>query len=953
LASRTRNLIVLGLLVALLGAAFASITLQKTRLGLDLAGGVELIYRAIPNDPTKDPTADEIGKAIETIRKRVNELGTTEAEIQSLGSNLILVALPDVDDPERAKKLVGSTARLLFFKWEDNVVVGPGKTDGRLDANGASNSGYDTLYEAVKLAAKQKPSKEGADRDNDSRAGDAYYLFTEGKEPKLVAGPALSKAELLGGEFGGEQPEDTQILKVPRGTLVVCQGDRCGKADGTKTTNASYFVLRDNVELTGDEVKRASATTDQQTGQPAVALEFNGKGSKIFERVTRDLYNDGQSEPVLPAQKRDAAHRFAIVLDGETISTPYIDPSDATLAGGIAGGNAQITGLTTTEARDLAKQIDLGALPVSLKLESQRRVSASLGKQDLNKALMAAAAGFGLVLIFLLAFYRILGVIAGIALGIYAVLFFAVSKAIGFTFTLPGIAGLVLTLSVAADANIVIFERIKEEVRAGRSIPSAISTGYSKGFATIVDANVVTLITAFILFVLATAGVRGFAASLGLGTIISLFTAVLVTSAILGLLAGWRGLERPSALGVREKTQRWHFDFMGRAKLFFSMSGVILLIGALAVAGMGLNLGIDFESGTRITAGFDKALSETQVREVFSEVGASNAKIQRVEGDKALGKNAFQISAESLDEAEVDKVRELLDESFSIKGKGGDAQFAVESVGPTFGAAVARSAVIAIIFSLLVIGVYVALRFSPKFAVPVLIALAHDLLITMGVYALVDREMTSATVAALLTVLGFSLYDTIIVFDRIRENLPRMPRAAFSQIVNRSMSEVLTRSLATSFVTALPILALLLFGGDTLKDFAFALLIGTISGAYSSIFIASPVLTLWKEREPIFRQRRERIEQDNNGIVPPFYADTIGGVEVEDPRMGAAPKAEVAPRQEPAQEQEEPTTVEPEPVAANGDSAETAVTGGGNIARATSKDQRRAARQRRKHGRTR
>ncbi len=951
MASRTRNLIVLGLLVALLGAAFASITLQKTRLGLDLAGGVELIYRAIPNDPTKDPTADEIGKAIETIRKRVNELGTTEAEIQSLGSNLILVALPDVDDPERAKKLVGSTARLLFFKWEDNVVVGPGKTDGRLDSNGAANSGYDSLYEAVKLAAKQKPSKAGADRDNDSRAGDLYYLFSEGKKPKLIAGPAPSEQELLGGALGGEQPENTQILKVPRGTIVVCQGDRCGKTDGTKTTNASYFVMRDNVELTGDEVKRASATTDQQTGQPAVSLEFNKKGSKIFENVTRDLYNDGQSEPVLPAQRRDAAHRFAIVLDGEAISTPYIDPTDPQLADGIVGGNAQITGLTTTEARDLAKQIDLGALPVSLKLESQRRVSASLGKQDLNKALLAAAAGFGLVLIFLLTFYRILGVIAGIALGIYAVLFFAVSKAIGFTFTLPGIAGLVLTLSVAADANIVIFERIKEEVRAGRSIPSAISTGYSKGFATIVDANVVTLITAFILFVLATAGVRGFAASLGLGTIISLFTAVLVTSAILGLLAGWRGLERPSALGVGKKTQRWHFDFMGRAKYFFTMSGMILLIGSFAVAGMGLNLGIDFESGTRITAGFDKALSEAQVRDVLSEVGAANAKIQRVEGDKALGKNAFQMSAESLDEAEVDKVRELLDDRFSIKGKAGDSQFAVESVGPTFGAAVARSAVIAIIFSLLVIGVYVSLRFSPKFAVPVLIALSHDILITLGVYALVDRELTSATVAALLTILGFSLYDTIIVFDRIRENLPRMPRAAFSQIVNRSMSEVLTRSLATSFVTALPITALLLFGGETLKDFAFALLIGTISGTYSSVFIASPVLSLWKEREPIFRQRRERIERDNNGVVPAFYSDTIAGVEVEDPRLGGVPKA-AAPAASFEPRESEPDSSAAEP-ADGGDSDETTVTGAGNIARAATKDQRRAARQRRKHGRTR
>jgi SecD/SecF fusion protein len=948
LASRTRNLIILSLLAGLLAAAIAAITLLPTRLGLDLAGGVELIYRAVPNDPTKQPTQEEVGKAIETIRKRVNELGTTEAEIQSLGSNLIDVALPDVDDPERAKRLVGSTARLLFYKWEDSVVVGPGRNEERLDfENGATNTGYDTLFEAAVLASKQDPSKSGADKDNDGRGSDQYYLFSTKKGNKLVAGPESSEKELLS-KFDGEQPEDTKIVKVPRGVTIVCQGDRCGKADGTRTTNAAYFVLSDDVELTGDDINRATATTDQRTGGPAVALDFTGSGGDKFEKVTKELRRAGEEEVVPVGDPDSASHRFAIVLDGEVISLATISRTDPELIDGITGGNAQISGLTTTEARDLANQIDLGALPVSLKLESQRRVSASLGKQDLNKALTAAAAGFALVLLFLLIFYRILGIIAGIALAIYGVLFFAVAKALGFTFTLPGIAGLVLTLSVAADANIVIFERIKEEVRAGRSIPSAISTGYSKGFATIVDANVVTLITAFILFVLATAGVRGFAAALGLGTIISLFTAVLVTSAILGLLSKWRGLDRPSALGVSNKTQRWHFDFMGRSKLFFSVSGAILMIGSLAIAGLGLNLGIDFESGTRVTAGFEKTLSEEEVREVFSEVGAGNAKIQRVVNDEALGKNAFQISAESLSETDIDRVREQLDDQFSIKGQGNDAQFAVESVGPTFGEAVARSALIAIIFSLIVIGVYVTLRFSWKFAVPVLIALSHDLLITIGVFALVEREVTSSTVAALLTILGFSLYDTIIVFDRIRENLPRMPRAAFSQIVNRSMSEVLTRSLATSFVTALPITALLLFGGETLQDFAFALLIGTISGTYSSIFIAAPVLTLWKEREPIFAQRRARIQADNDGVVPAFFADTIGGVEIDHrTHQTVGDDSEGDEVVLPEAEDEDTETVE------DGNGTAAAPVPGGNITRASSKAARKAARSQRKRGRTR
>jgi SecD/SecF fusion protein len=286
-----------------------------------------------------------------------------------------------------------------------------------------------------------------------------------------------------------------------------------------------------------------------------------------------------------------------------------------------------------------------------------------------------------------------------------------------------------------------------------------------------------------------------------------------------------------------------------------------------------LNFGIDFESGTRIQTAFVHATSENQIRTILKADGYSDAQIQRVSGNKALGANAFQISTKTLQPAKVQQVKTQLDQRF------GTRNFSSTSIGPTFGRTVANSAVVALIASLLVISAYIALRFEWKYAVPVLIALMHDLLITSGVYSLTGREVTTATVAALLTILGYSLYDTIIVFDRVRENVPRMPRAAFSQIVNRSMSEVLTRSLATSFCTLLPIIALLLFGGATLKDFAFALMVGVASGAYSSIFIASPVLTHWKEREPVYRARRARLEREF-GLVP-AYATPIGGAPVD------------------------------------------------------------------------
>jgi SecD/SecF fusion protein len=945
MASRKRNLIILGLVGLLLAGSIATILLKPSRLGLDLAGGIELTYKASPTNADRKPTDRELQNAIKVINERVNSLGVTEAEVQATGNELITVSLPDVQDPEAAKALVGSTAQMYFYKWEDNIVGKPGQSKSTTDANSSNNKGFTKQYDAVKLASTQKPGDSGREK---------FYLFSTEKGNKLIAGPELSKEDLLSSEnaleknkpLNGKQPADSTILTVPKGYVVVSYDP-----NGT-SKNPQWYVLKDNVAMSGDEVKSASAGQNSSGGGgPAVDLSFTGKGGSIFQEVTKQLFEEGQQEPTIG---RKTGHRFAIVLDGKVVSLASIDPNDATLSQGIAGGRAQITGLTQAEATRIARQIDLGALPVQLELQSQTTVSASLGKAALDQALIAAAVGFALVFLFLLAFYRILGIIAGIALIFYAVFFFAVTKLVGFTFTLPGIAGLVLTLSVAADANIVIFERIKEEIRAGKSMKSAISTGYTKGFSTIVDANVVTLITAFILFVLATAGVRGFAASLGLGTIVSLFTAVVVTSAILGVLSNWRGLSRPSALGVQdaeEHRQRWKFDFMGKSKIFFSISGVILAAGALAIAGMGLNLGIDFTGGTKIIVGLQKPATEQQVRDVVAKTGASDAKIQRITNDKTLGPNAFQISSDKFSgDRDVSLIRKDLETRFLIRASSeADTQFVVTSVGPTFGAVIAKSALTAIIFSLIVIGGYVALRFGVKFAVPLLIALSHDILITLGVYALLGQEVSSATVAALLTILGFSLYDTIIVFDRVRENMPRMPRAAFSQIVNRSMSEVLTRSLATSLCTALPVLALLILGGDTLKDFAFALLVGTISGTYSSIFIAAPVLTLSKEREPIFRQRSARIREDNNGVIPPFATETIGGVAVN-ASTGKALEEDELPSED-LEEATDEAPIEDEFEGAVPAGAGSSAPSGGAVKRPETKAERRAARAKRKHGR--
>jgi SecD/SecF fusion protein len=428
---------------------------------------------------------------------------------------------------------------------------------------------------------------------------------------------------------------------------------------------------------------------------------------------------------------------------------------------------------------------------------------------------------------------------------------------------------LILTIGVAADANIVIFERIKEEARGGKSMLSAISAGYRRGIATIIDANVITLITAFILFALATANVKGFAFVLGVGTIASLFTAVVFTQAFLGLFGRARFMRSPAALGAREQRFKWKFDFTRASRIFFSISGCILLIGALSFATKQLNLGIDFKGGSRVTVGLQKPATVDQVRTTLDGVGITDAQITKAT-NKELGTNVIEIDSKA-SPSEVQKIQPALQSQFGIVQNG----FNATTVGPTFGQQVANSAIEAIIFSLLVICAYVAFRFEPKYAVPVIIALLHDILITGGVYSLTGREVTSGTVAAFLTILGYSLYDTVIVFDRVRENVPRMPRATFSQIVNRSMSEVLTRSLITGLSSVFLVTVLYIFGGATLKDFAFAMMVGLASGTYSSIFIASPVLTHWKEREPAYRRRRERIEEQMGGVVPAFPEENV------------------------------------------------------------------------------
>ncbi len=638
-------------------------------------------------------------------------------------------------------------------------------------------------------------------------------------------------------------------------------------AAGVSPTGTYYYLLKyypdrktaagPIPEMTGGDLVLSGTRADfGQNNQPVVLLQFTGHGSNVFQRITKDEWQRGAQRYALagkPGNPTNYAQHFAIVLDGELKSTPYIDFTKSDLQNGIAGGaEIDLGGSPFSDAKNLALVLQTGALPVSFQQIERTDVSATLGKESLSQAWHAALVGLLIVALFLLVLYRFLGLVAVLGLAIYALLYYTAILLFNVTLTLPGFAGLILTIGVAADANVVVFERIKEEVRAGKSVRAAIAAGYGKGFHTILDANAVTAITALVLFLIAVASVKGFALMLLIGTVISLLTAVAATRAMLGLLSGFRWFDNPRFMGAHgQQTARWlQIDFMKRRYWWFALSGVVVVAGAVSLGVRGVNLGIDFKGGTQFS--FQTHVEKTQgdVAKAASQAGYADAIVQGRGSSTAGGYKEWQIRTKSLTGPKQSELTQNLERDVGAYSMG------VKNVSASFGHQIAIDALWGIVVSLALIVVYITLRFDLKFAMPVIIAMLHDIVITVGVYSLAYKEVSVATVAAVLTVLGYSIYDTIIIFDRMRENIPLMRRQSFATIANVSLWETIRRSLATTFITLLPIVALEILGGATLKDFAFALIVGVTSGAYSSIFIAAPLLTIWKEREPEYARRK-------------------------------------------------------------------------------------------------
>jgi SecD/SecF fusion protein len=569
------------------------------------------------------------------------------------------------------------------------------------------------------------------------------------------------------------------------------------------------LLVKKKADLSGERVSNAGASYEKDGW--VVHLRFDAEGAKQFGNITA----------------ANVHHRFAIVLDGIIQSAPVIQDA-------IYGGDAQITGrFTEEEARGLASVLE-NPLQTPVSIEEERSVSPTLGLDSIRASILAGLVGLAITLVCVAIYYKIPGLVANVALIINLILLIGAMTMFHFVLTLPGIAGIILTIGLSVDANVLIYERLREEMALGKSLKIALNTAYEKAFSSIFDANVTTLITAAILFWKATGPVRGFAIALTLGILASLFTALIVGRNFLGWFVDTGRLKRISMLHL---ISAQNINFLGKGFIACMCSLALLLAGAAAFYLRGdRNFGVDFRGGDLITLSAPGKIDVGQVRHALQPIGLADASIQE---STQVGKSYITVRSplNTSDKVEKQIMQTLPNVGFHVEGS--------ERVGALVGGELAKSSLIALGLGILGILIFVTFRFELSFAVGAIVALLHDVLMTVGVFALLGRELTLTMVGAVLTIAGYSINDTIVVYDRIREGLASGRRGTIEEIMNSSINQTLSRTILTSTVTLIPILCLFFFGGAVLRDFSLAIIIGVVVGTYSSIFIASPIVLWW------------------------------------------------------------------------------------------------------------
>ncbi len=646
----------------------------------------------------------------------------------------------------------------------------------------------------------------------------------------------------------------TAVAGAPNPSSPSFIADQKGLYDPSQFSNPTlyptgyHWKIDNNLQAT--DVNSATVGQDATSGAIAVDINFNSAGATEWAKITNAAYAVYQTDPTSPNAQ------IAIFLDNEVLTAPQV-------TGGGQSNQTEITGnFTSDSATQLASLISAGALPADITTVASNTVSATLGSQSITLSLIAGAIGLLIVIVFMIGYYRFPGVLATIALFIYAAIVLALFKLIPVTLSLAGLAGFVLSVGMAVDANVLIFERTRDELRHGRSTPVAVETGFRRAFPAIRDSNISTLITCAILAFFGTDVIRGFAITLAIGVIVSFFTAITITRSLFAWVLSWRIGRNPRLYTeiheeFIEHPPRGRFDIVKNRNWFFLGSLAVIIPGILAIIFWGFNLGIDFRGGNVVNVGLEGSVTQAQVSTVVNSVASDLRPVVQAQSSGLKGVSGFAISTLPSDTERLLQIDNALNAKFKIATEKGNPDVSFTQVGPTIAASLVTGAIIMIFVSAAAIAVYLAFAFrrqraiSPwRFSVCAFFKLLHDVFVLAGIWAILGHftdlgQVDSLFVTAVLTSVAFSIHDTIVVFDRVRENLRVGPRLTFDQVINLSTVQTMTRSLNTSLTVVFVLLSLVIFGGDSIRGFVLALLIGIVSGTYSSIFNASTLLVAW------------------------------------------------------------------------------------------------------------
>lgn len=795
-----------------------------------------------------------ISNSFNVLRNRIDRFGVTQPNIQKLGnSGRILVELPGVKEPERVRKLLQGTASLEFWATYDNAEV-----EGYLAEANATLAQLlaDTDEAVVADAAPVADSDSLLAQELQQNENDAAAQAAFAKENPLfsVLQPSGARGNAcIGYASYADTAKINKYLAMPQIKQLFPPEFR-----PMWTVKASQWIPGDNVfelvaikatsrdgkaPLDGGAVTDARVQYGNTNGNPEVSMSMNAEGANTWARMTKD--NIGK--------------QIAIVLDGMVYSYPTVQNE-------ISGGSSQITGnFTIEEAEDLANVLKSGKLPAPATIIQEQVVGPSLGAESINAGLISFVIAFLLVLIYMVLFYQGAGLVADVALLCNVILLFGTLVSFGAVLTLPGIAGLVLTLGMAVDANVIIYERIKEELRAGKGLGKAIADGYSNAYSAIIDGQITTLLTGIVLFVFGSGPVQGFATTLIIGIITSVLTSIFISRLVFDdRIAKGKNITFDNKI-TRNFLQNTHIDFLGKKKIAYIASGLVILISIVSICTKGFTYGVDFTGGRTYVVRFDQPVTAEEVREAaieaFSAKGEGAVEVKQFGGESQMKiTTQYKVEQESTEvDTEVEGIlyealkgfyaEDLTLAEFTSTLENPNGIISSDKVGPTIANDMTRDAIFAVVLALIVIFGYIAIRFKGwTWGLGGVTGLAHTAIIVIGFFSLFSGilpfslDVDQTFIAAILTIIGYAINDTVVIFDRIREYKELHPKSDFRQNTNEALNSTLSRTMNTSLTTLVTMIAIAIFGGEVIRGLAVALILGIIVGTYASIFIATPIM---------------------------------------------------------------------------------------------------------------